>query len=78
ISFTSVLRTLAYFLALVKCRVTGLNTPLLSLRKPKTADLLFLSSKNMTSNFIVFLDKSLATMQQLASLDIEDIADKLT
>ncbi|HHK7775228.1 TPA: hypothetical protein ACQXUS_001999, partial [Streptococcus pneumoniae] len=78
ISFTSVLRTLAYFLALVKCRVTGLNTPLLSLRKPKTADLLFLSSKNMTSNFIVFLDKSLATMQQLVSLDIEDIADKLT
>ena len=45
ISFTSVLRTLAYFLALVKCRVTGLNTPLLSLRKPKVADLLFLSSK---------------------------------
>ncbi|WP_366920801.1 hypothetical protein, partial [Streptococcus pneumoniae] len=50
----------------------------ISISKPKTADLLFLSSKNMTSNFIVFLDKSLATMQQLASLDIEDIADKLT
>lgn len=65
ISFTSVLRTLAYFLALVKCRVTGLNTPLLSLRKPKTADLLFLSSKNMTSNFIVFLDKSLVRYNNL-------------
>lgn len=45
ISFTSVLRTLTYFLALVKCRVTGLNTPLLSLRKPKTADLLFYPQK---------------------------------
>lgn len=65
ISFTSVLRTVAYFLALVKCRVTGLNTPLLSLRKPKTADLLFLSSKNMTSNFIVFLDKSLVRYNNL-------------
>ncbi|KGI27279.1 hypothetical protein BM49_0013 [Streptococcus pneumoniae] len=41
----------------------------MSLRKPKTSDLLFLSSKNMTSNFIVFLDKSLATMQQLVILE---------